>query len=91
MRAGLYRAKKKKEVFIINMTVLFYFPRGFSKAYCKMYRWNRDGNHLKRVKGLSLIKRVVNLNLTSFGGKCVFASPLQRIYGQKLKYGARYK
>ena len=48
--------KRKMEVFIINMTVLFYFPRGFSKACSKMYRYNRDGNHLKRVKGLNLTK-----------------------------------
>lgn len=56
------RQKQKMEAFIINMTILFYFPREFSKAYSKMYRQNREGNDLKRVKGLNSI-RAVDLNV----------------------------
>lgn len=38
------KAKKKNQMktFVINMIILFYFPRGFEKAYNKMYTWNED-------------------------------------------------
>lgn len=51
------KGNKEMKTFIINVLILFYFPRGCEMAYNKMHRQNKDGNRLKIVKGLTQSKR----------------------------------